>query len=54
LLYARVDLVRDLAGKPVLMEIELTEPDLYIQHAPDGDAAFTEAVRAHLSAFIAD
>lgn len=54
LLYARVDLVRDLSGEAVLMEIELTEPDLYLQYAPAGDAAFTEAVRAQLAAFIAD
>jgi glutathione synthase/RimK-type ligase-like ATP-grasp enzyme len=45
LLYARVDLVRDLAGAPVLMEIELVEPDLYLEHAPGSEARFAAAVR---------
>ncbi len=39
LLYARVDLVRDLAGRPVLMELELVEPDLYLQFSPAAVAA---------------
>jgi hypothetical protein len=46
LLYARVDLVRDLEGAPVLMEIELVEPDLYLEHHPAGPAAFARAVAA--------
>lgn len=46
LLYARVDLVRGLEGRPVLMELELVEPDLYLGHSPDGGAAFVEAVLA--------
>lgn len=45
LLYARVDLIRDLAGAPVLMEIELVEPDLYLEYAPGSEARFAEAVR---------
>jgi glutathione synthase/RimK-type ligase-like ATP-grasp enzyme len=44
LLYARVDLVRGLEGRPVLMELELVEPDLYLGHAPDGGRRFVEAV----------
>jgi glutathione synthase/RimK-type ligase-like ATP-grasp enzyme len=44
LLYARVDLVRDLDGAPRLMELELVEPDLYLEHDPDGGAGFVEAV----------
>ena len=44
LLYARVDLVRGLEGRPVLMELELVEPDLYLGHAPDRGARFVEAV----------
>ena len=44
LLYARVDLVRDPGGKPVLMEIELVEPDLYLEHHPEAPAAFARAV----------
>ena len=46
LLYARIDLARDLSGAPALMELELVEPDLYFQHDPGGGAAFVEAVRA--------
>jgi glutathione synthase/RimK-type ligase-like ATP-grasp enzyme len=46
LLYARVDLVRDLAGAPVLMEIELVEPDLYLEHHAEAPAAFARAVAA--------
>ena len=46
LLYARIDLARDLSGAPALMELELIEPDLYFQHDPGGGAAFVEAIRA--------
>jgi glutathione synthase/RimK-type ligase-like ATP-grasp enzyme len=46
LLYARVDLVRMPDGAPVLMEIELVEPDLYLEHHPDAPAAFARAVEA--------
>ena len=44
LLYARIDLVRGLNGDPMLMELELVEPDLYLEHDPGGGGAFTEAV----------
>jgi glutathione synthase/RimK-type ligase-like ATP-grasp enzyme len=43
LLYARVDLVRGLEGRPVLMELELVEPDLYLGHSPDAARAFARA-----------
>jgi glutathione synthase/RimK-type ligase-like ATP-grasp enzyme len=46
LLYARVDLVRDLDGKPVLMELELVEPDLYLGYDPGGPARFAQACAA--------
>ena len=45
LLFARVDLVRGLDGAPVLMELELVEPDLYLEHDPRAGAAFIDAVR---------
>jgi O-ureido-D-serine cyclo-ligase len=35
--YARVDLIRDQAGAPVVLELELTEPSLFLEHA-DGAA----------------
>jgi glutathione synthase/RimK-type ligase-like ATP-grasp enzyme len=34
LLYARVDLIRDAAGTPCLLELELTEPSLFFASAP--------------------
>ena len=33
-LYARVDLTRDAAGKPLLLELEATEPTLFVADAP--------------------
>ncbi len=45
LLYARVDLVRLADGSPALIEVELIEPDLYLNYAPDAGAAFGRAVR---------
>lgn len=46
LLYARIDLVRDEEGKPLLMEAELVEPDLYLQYDDAAQARFADAVRA--------
>ena len=46
LLYARIDLVRGLGGTPELMELELVEPDLYLQHDPAGGRAFVQAIRS--------
>jgi glutathione synthase/RimK-type ligase-like ATP-grasp enzyme len=45
LLYARVDLVRGLDSAPALMEIELVEPDLYLEHHEAAPAAFARAVK---------
>ena len=47
-LYARIDMVRDAAGAFRLMELELIEPALFLTHAPDGGAAFADAVRRHV------
>jgi hypothetical protein len=44
LLYARVDLARGLDGAPALMELELVEPDLYLERDPRRGAAFAAAV----------
>jgi glutathione synthase/RimK-type ligase-like ATP-grasp enzyme len=46
LLYARVDLVRDLEGRPVLMELEAVEPDLFLEFGAGAPARFADAVRA--------
>jgi hypothetical protein len=44
--YARADMVRGLDGHLQLMELECIEPDLYLELAPDGGAAFVDAVLA--------
>ncbi|MBQ1543283.1 transporter [Caulobacter sp. CCUG 60055] len=49
LAYARVDLIRDLDGALKLMELEAIEPDLYLQYAADGGAAFARGMRAALA-----
>ncbi|HTQ08925.1 MAG TPA: hypothetical protein VMI31_02525 [Fimbriimonadaceae bacterium] len=41
--YARVDLVRTAAG-PLVMEVELIEPELYIEHAPEAAGRFAQAL----------
>ena len=46
-LYARVDMVRDAAGAPVLLELELTEPSLFLLHSPgSADRLAKAALRA--------
>jgi glutathione synthase/RimK-type ligase-like ATP-grasp enzyme len=48
LLYARVDLVPGDDGAPVLMELELTEPSLFLTVADGAVERFAAAVRAAL------
>ena len=48
LLYVRVDLVPGPDGAPLLMELELTEPCLFLAQAPGAAARFAEAVAAQL------
>ncbi len=43
-LYARVDLIRNASGSPVLLELELTEPSLFFAHAPGSAERFTAAL----------
>jgi glutathione synthase/RimK-type ligase-like ATP-grasp enzyme len=43
-LYARVDMLRDENGVMRLMELELIEPSLFLQYAPDNGAMFAKAV----------
>ncbi|MDQ0465269.1 glutathione synthase/RimK-type ligase-like ATP-grasp enzyme [Caulobacter ginsengisoli] len=47
--YCRIDLIRALDGRLALMELEAIEPDLFLEHAPDGGAMFGAAVRAALT-----
>ena len=42
--YARVDVVADDQGALRIMELELIEPALFLEHAPDAGAAFSRAV----------
>lgn len=43
-LYARVDLTRDEAGNPLLLELELTEPTLFLADAPAAVSRLTAAL----------
>jgi hypothetical protein len=45
LAYARVDLVTDPDGAPRLIELELTEPSLFLDHAEQGAERLIEALR---------
>ena len=45
-LYARIDLVHDAAGRPVVLELELAEPSLFLPQAPHAAATFARAVAA--------
>jgi glutathione synthase/RimK-type ligase-like ATP-grasp enzyme len=47
--YARVDMVRDTSGQLAIIELELIEPSLWLQHAPDKGASFVSAIRAACS-----
>jgi hypothetical protein len=49
LLYARVDLVPGLEGAPLLMELELTEPQLYFGLRPKAANRFAAAVAAEVA-----
>ncbi|MEH0842287.1 hypothetical protein V6U81_07835 [Micromonospora sp. CPCC 205711] len=49
LLYARVDLIPGPDGTPVLVELELTEPSLFIGYADGAPDRLAEAVLTHLS-----
>ncbi len=44
--YARVDMIENEAGALQIMELELIEPALWLQHAPDKGAAFAAAIKA--------
>ena len=49
-LYARVDLVRDAAGVPRVLELELAEPSLFLAQAPDAADRLAALVARRLSA----
>ncbi len=49
-LYARVDLIRDAAGRPCLLELELAEPSLFFDRAPGAADRFLEALLSRIDA----
>ncbi len=44
--YARIDLIRDAAGEPVVLEVELTEPSLFFACAPGAASRYAQALLA--------
>lgn len=48
LLYARVDLVRDAGGRPMLMELELIEPSLFLLQCPEALDRLSAGIVARL------
>lgn len=46
-LYARVDVVRGSAGVPVVMEVELAEPSLFLETSRDSATRFVQAFLAY-------
>jgi hypothetical protein len=49
LLYARVDLIPGPDGRPVLVELELTEPSLFLGYADGAPDRLAEAIATHLA-----
>lgn len=49
ILYGRVDVARDDAGQPMVMELELIEPSLYFAHQPGAAERFVAALRRYLA-----
>ncbi|MFG2000133.1 RimK family alpha-L-glutamate ligase [Spirillospora sp. NPDC048911] len=49
LLYARVDLVPGPDGTPVVLELELAEPNLFLEHAAGSAARFARAIMRRVS-----
>jgi hypothetical protein len=47
-LYARIDLVQDADGRPVVLELELTERSLFLPQAPGAAETLVRAVEAEL------
>ena len=47
-LYARVDLIPDDEGTPLLLELELTEPSLFLSHCDEAPARMAAAIAARL------
>jgi hypothetical protein len=50
LLYARIDMLADACGEAVLIELELTEPSLFMAKAPGSERRFAKAIWSALGA----
>lgn len=48
LLYARIDLVEDQAGRPLVLECELSEPSMFLQHHPAAPERMADAIARRL------
>lgn len=51
LLYARVDLIRDDDGAPHLLELELAEPSVFLEHAEGAAVRLAAAIMQRAAAF---
>lgn len=49
ILYGRVDVARDDAGRPMVTELELVEPSLYLVHQPGAVQRLVAALRRYLA-----
>jgi O-ureido-D-serine cyclo-ligase len=47
-LYARIDLIRDHAATPCILELELAEPSLFFAHAPGSAARLASAIEGRI------
>jgi len=49
ILYGRVDMARDAANRPVVMELEMTEPSLFFAKQPGSADRFVAGLRARIA-----
>lgn len=49
-LYVRVDLIRDDGGQPVVLEVEMTEPSVFLAQSPHAAGRFARAILAACAA----
>lgn len=47
-LYARIDMIRDDRGAPVILELEMTEPSVFLAHAPGSAERLAAALLARV------
>jgi len=51
LLYARIDMIRDSSGEPRVLELELTEPSVFLDHDLEAADRFAQRIRARTLPF---